>query len=225
MRHLAILCICLCLLCPAAQSESKSALESDPKGWKNLLADKSMTDWVRGPLAAAGQLRPGQMSDPSPWKLDPSGEILICEGDKVGHEWIRYAPELGDFVAHVEWRFTRLEGEPRYNSGVFARTSADGVTWHQAQASLGGGYLFAVTPVNGVPQRVNLREKMSENRVKPAGEWNTYEIRAEGKRIVLWVNGAVTSEFTDCEVLRGYFGVEAEGYRVEFRNIQVKTLP
>jgi len=84
--------------------------------------------------------------------------------------------------------------------------------------------LFGNTLVKGVPQRVNLREKMSENRVKPAGEWNTYEIRALGRQISLWVNGAVTNEFTDCEVPRGYVGLEAEGYRVEFRNIQLKRL-
>jgi len=225
MRYLQNTILCLCLLMPAVQSQSQSALETDPKGWKNLLADKSLKDWIRGPLAAAGQLRPGQMSDPSPWKLDPAGEILICEGDRVGHEWLRYAPELGNFVVHVEWRFIKLEGEPRYNSGVYVRTSADGAIWHQAQASTGGGFLFAATPIKGVVQRVNLREKMSENRIKPAGEWNTYEVRALGKQITLSVNGAVTSEFIDCEVPRGYFGVEAEGYRVEFRNIQLKPLP
>jgi hypothetical protein len=213
----------ICIVMPFAHGQIPSALESDPTGWKNLLADKTLKEWVRGPLPAAGQLRAGQTSDPSPWKLD--GEILVCEGDKVGHEWLRYAPELGDFVCHVEWRFTTVEGQPRYNSGVFIRTGHDGAIWHQAQATAGGGYLFADTPVNGKVQRVNMREKMTENRVKPAGEWNAYEIRVVGKQATLWVNGAVTSEFTDLEVPRGYFGVEAEGYRIEFRNIQLKTLP
>ena len=74
-------------------------------------------------------------------------------------------------------------------------------------------------------QRVNLREKMAENRVKPAGEWNTYEIRAVGRTLTLWVNGAVTSEFSECEVSRGHIGLEAEGYRIEFRNMTLKRLP
>jgi hypothetical protein len=213
------------LLMPAALSQTRSALESDPKGWTDLFADKSLREWVRGPLAAAGQLRQGELSDPSPFMLAPSGDILICEGDRVGHEWLRYAPELDDFIYHVEWRFTPVAGESRYNSGVLVRTSTDGKIWHQAQATLGGGYLFADTLVNGAVQRVNLRQKMTENRVKPAGEWNTYEIRADGRQITLWVNGAVTNEFTDCEVPNGYVGLEAEGYRVEFRNVQLKRLP
>ncbi len=215
----------ICFLLPVVQSQTRSAFESDPSGWKDLFADKSLKDWIRGPLGAAGQLRPGSMDEPSPWKMDSSTGILLCEGDKVGHEWIRYATELADCLYHVEWRFTKREGEPAYNSGVFIRTGADGKIWHQAQATMGGGYLFGATPVNGVLQRINLRPSMPENKIKPAGEWNTYELRAAGKQITLWVNGAVTSEFKECEIPRGYIGLEAEGYRVEFRNVQMKPLP
>jgi hypothetical protein len=164
------------------------------------------------------------MDEPSPWKMDPATGILLCEGDKVGHEWLRFATEMEDCVFHVEWRLAKVEGEPPYNSGVFIRTSADGKIWHQAQGTLAGGFLFGATMVNGELQRFNLRQSMSENRVKPAGEWNTYELRAAGKQITLWVNGAVTSELKECDVPRGFIGLEAEGYRVEYRNVQVKAM-
>ncbi len=224
MRSVCQLLLSIVLLFPALQSSTQSALESDPKGWQDLFADKTMKDWIRGPLGAAGQLRAGSMDEPSPWKMDPATGILLCEGDKVGHEWLRYARELADCTLHVEWRLTRRDGEPAYNSGVFIRSSADGKIWHQAQGTLQGGFLFGSTMVNGAAQRFNLRQGMSENRVKPAGEWNTYELRAAGKQITLWVNGAVTSEFKDCEVPRGYVGLEAEGYRVEYRNVQMKPI-
>ena len=133
--------------------------------------------------------------------------------------------EERDFLLHVEWRFTKLDNETRYNSGVFVRNSLDGKIWHQAQAGLAGGWLFGVTPVNGAPQRINLRPEMKENRVKPAGEWNVYDIRCQGKTISLTVNGAVTSEFTACEVPKGYIGLEAEGYRIEFRNLKLTVSP
>lgn len=224
MRILLIALLSICCLIPVVQSQTQSALESDPKGWQNLFADKTMKDWIRGPLAAAGQLRAGSMDEPSPWKLDPATGILLCEGDKVGHEWIRYATELADCVFHVEWRLTKRDGEPAYNSGVFIRSSADGKTWHQAQGTLEGGYLFGASPVSGTIQRFNLRQNMPENRVKPAGEWNIYELRAVGKQITLWVNGAVTSDFKGCEVLSSYIGLEAEGYQVEYRKVQMKPL-
>ncbi|HSP91852.1 MAG TPA: DUF1080 domain-containing protein [Vicinamibacterales bacterium] len=207
-----------------AQPPTESALLSDPKGWVDLLADHSLKDWVRVPLGAAGQVRAGLAGDPSPWTLDPSGPTLVCEGDKAGHEMLRHTTEWADHIVHVEWRFTRLEGERPYNSGIYVRTAGDGAIWHQAQTGAAGGYLFGNTLVNGTPQRVNLRQSMSENRVKPAGEWNTYEIRAVGPRISLWVNGAVTSEFADGEVPTGFVGLEAEGFLIEFRNLKVKRL-
>jgi hypothetical protein len=204
--------------------QTQSALESDRSGWTNLLADKSMKDWVRTPLAGNPIVRAGSLGDPSPWKLDPSGESLTCAGKNAGHELLRYGPELKDFVLHAEFRFMPVEGETRYNSGVYVRCNAEGTIWHQAQATLSGGFLFMNTLVKGAAQRVSLQKEMKENRVKSAGEWNVYEIRAVGRQISLWANGAVVSEFHDCEVLSGYLGLEAEGYNVEFRNVQLKRL-
>lgn len=225
MRKILIVMSCVCLLVPAVFGQTKSALESDATGWTNLLADKSLKDWVRTPLAGNPIVRAGSLSDPSPWKLDPSGEILACDGKSVGHELFRYTTELKDLVLHAEYRFVPVEGETRYNAGVYVRTSADGTIWHQAQATLPGGFLFMNTLVKGVAQRVNMSKEMKENRVKPAGEWNVYEIRAVGKQITLWVNGAVVNEFNDAEVLSGYLGLEAEGYNVEYRNVRLKRLP
>jgi hypothetical protein len=61
-------------------------------------------------------------------------------------------------------------------------------------------------------------------RVRPAGEWNTYEVTAKGRTLSVWVNGGVTSEFTGCEVPKGYIGLEAEGWPIEFRNIKLKEM-
>jgi hypothetical protein len=204
-------------------SPTDSALSGDPKGWVDLLADTSLKDWTRVPLGAGRTLAAGDLTAPSPWKVGPSG-VLVCEGDKAGHEMLRHRAEVGDHILHVEWRFAKLEGEPAYNSGVYVRTNADGTIWHQAQTGPSGGFLFGNTLVNGAPQRVNLRDAMTENRVKPAGEWNTYEITAKGPTVSLWVNGAVTSTLERLEVLRGHVGFEAEGYRIEFRNVKLKAL-
>jgi hypothetical protein len=211
------------LLSVQAAPATESALSTTPAGWVDLLADKSLKDWVRVPLGAGRTLAAGDVNAPSPWTLDAAG-VLACAGDKAGHEMLRYATEFGDHVLHVEWRFVKIDGEPAYNAGVFVRTGADGTIWHQAQTGPSGGFLFANILVNGTPQRVNMRDQMTENRVKPAGEWNTYEITAKGPTITLWVNGAVTSTLEKTDVLRGYVGFEAEGYKIEFRNVKLKTL-
>lgn len=56
------------------------------------------------------------------------------------------------------------------------------------------------------------------------GEWNTFEIACKGKDVTLRVNGAITNPWEDCQVPRGYVGLEAEGYRIEFRNVTFKPL-
>ena len=126
---------------------------------------------------------------------------------------------------HVEWRFTVVPGKKGYNSGIYARNSADASIWHQAQTGDGsGGYLFGNTMAGGKAKRLNLSKQQSSSRVKPAGEWNVFEITCRGKEMTLWVNGAVTNRWLECEVPKGYVGLEAEGYRIEFRNVKVKSL-
>jgi dienelactone hydrolase len=198
-----------------------SALETDPLGWTDLLAQAGpkLEGWARGPLPAQAKLGPR-----SQWILDPSTGYLLCQGDG-GHEWLRWDKELGDFIYHVEWRFTPVAGKKGYNSGIYARNSADARIYHQAQTGdASGGYLFGNTETKGAGQRFNLSKQATDSRVKPAGEWNTFEITCRGPDMTLWVNGGVTNRWHDCEVKRGHVGLEAEGWRIEFRNVKVKTL-
>jgi len=160
----------------------------------------------------------------SQWSVDTANRVLLCEGNR-GHEWLRYDKELSNAIFHVEFRFTKIDGGKGYNSGVMLRNNADGTVYFQAQAGEEGtGWLFGSTMVDGKAQRFNMRSVMKENRVKPAGEWNVYEMRAEGPKMTIWVNGGITSEKADLDVLKGFAGLEAEGYRVEFRNIMLKEL-
>jgi len=208
-------------LASSADDAVTSALERDSQGWTDLLAraGPKLEGWVRAPVPSEGKLDPHTQ-----WSLDASTGYLVCTGDG-GHEWLRWDRELSDFIFHVEWRFTPVPGKKGYNSGVYARNSADARIWHQAQTGDGsGGYLFGNTQIGGVAKRFNRSERGVASRVKPAGEWNTYEITCRGKEMILWVNGAVTSRWKECEVPRGYAGLEAEGWRIEFRNVKVKTL-
>ena len=135
--------------------------------------------------------------------------------------------QYSDCVFHVEWRFKKVDGKPRYNSGVYVRNTAERDIWHQAQTGdASGGYLFGATLVNGEPGRVNTRDQLEgkENPVNPAGEWNVYDVTCSGNTISLVVNGIPTTTWENCEVLEGYLGLEAEGYFIEFKNIKVKEL-
>jgi hypothetical protein len=164
------------------------------------------------------------VSDIAQWHIDPSKRQILCDGNG-GHDWLRFSRELSNFTFHVKWRFTPVTTDkPKYNSGIFFRNDADGNIWHQAQTSLGGGYIFGVTPVDGKPKSFNLQKEMKENRVKPAGQWNVYDIRCVGDTCTLAVNGEVVNTM-HVGLEKGYIGLEAEGYRIEFKDFKVRQLP
>jgi hypothetical protein len=222
MRRLSALLAVMPLAFSPQADISKSAYEVDSKGWTDLVAKagKELDNWTRGPIPPTGRLNPQNQ-----WSVEDATGYLVCEGDK-GHEWLRYDREVGDFVFHVEWRFTPVTtGKKGYNSGIYARNSADAKVWHQAQTGGGsGGFLFGESPKDGKLTRFDLSKQVKGMRVKPPGEWNTFEITCKGKDMTLWVNGAVTCEWHDCETPRGFVGLEAEGYRIEFRKVLLKEL-
>ena len=163
-------------------------------------------------------------SNVAQWHIDYAKRQIICDGNG-GHEWLRFNHELGNFTFHVKWRFTPVAtANPQYNSGVFFRNNLDGSIWYQAQTSLGGGYIFGLTPVGGKPQGFNLQKEMKENRVKPAGQWNVYDIRCVGDTCALAVNGEVVNT-TKVGISRGYVGLEAEGYSITFEDMKLEELP
>ncbi len=185
----------------------------------DLLPDPSFKGWTRIPIPAISGVNPKLQ-----WRVDAEQLALICAGDG-GHEWLRYDRELTNFELHVDWRFTpRTSGEVKYNSGVGIRMSRFGEIWHQAQTGPTGAYLFGSTFTDGALKGFNLMKEMKENRVKPAGEWNHFEIRAVGDKITLSVNGEVVNELAGVGLKRGYIGFEAEGYEIAFKNIRLKVL-
>jgi hypothetical protein len=204
---------------PVFGAETPSQLQSEPQGWTDILPPADVKGWSRVPVPPGAPLGRGQ------WHLDDSGKVLVCDGDG-GHDMLLCDREFGDAVFHVEFRYTRIEGKTGYNSGAYVRNSKEGAIWHQAQFGDGrDGFLFGETPgVDGKKKFFTTRKDGTESRVKPAGEWNTIEITAQGKTLSLWVNGAVTGQFNDCGSPRGLVGLEGEGYRIEFRNLKVKEL-
>jgi hypothetical protein len=185
----------------------------------DLLPAENLAGWSRIPIPAISGVNPKLQ-----WRVDTAARMLICTGEG-GHEWLRYDKEVSDFVLEADWRFTPKPGETKYNSGIGIRMSKQGEIWYQAQTGLAGAYLFGQNFADGGLKSFNLKAEMKENRVKPAGEWNHFVIRAEGDRITLSVNGMVVNELTGVGMRRGYIGLEGEGYEIAFRNLRLQTLP
>jgi hypothetical protein len=205
------------LLGAADPPETKSALETFKDGWIDLLPEKDLKGWKRVPIPPGSKL-----SERDPWSAEEKEKMIVCEGAGI-HEMLLYEKEFGDGVFHVEWRFKKVPNKKGYNSGVYVRTSSDGKVWHQAQVGdRNVGYLFGQTLVGDKLERMRADNKVSQ-RGKEAGEWNTYEVTCSGKSMTLWINGAVTAEWKECQVPTGLVGLEAEGWFIEFRNLKFRT--
>ena len=185
----------------------------------NLLPDESLKGWTRIPIPPTDGLKPKLQ-----WRVDTAEKTLICTGDGQ-HEWLRSDQIFGDYLLEVDFRFAPKGAEVKYNSGIGIRLSPAGELWTQAQTGPTGGFLFGVNLVEGALQRFNLMKEMKENRIKPAGEWNHYEIHVQGDRISLSVNGALVSEIPGIALRKGYLGFEGEGHEIAFRNIKLTPLP
>ncbi len=201
----------------AETSGTPSALSADSSGWVDILPSADLSGWYRVPVPPTGKLGRPQ------WHVE--GGILICDGDG-GHDMLLLDREIGDVIFHFEFRYTRIDGKSGYNSGAYVRNSKDGSIWHQAQfGDAKDGFLFGETPrAEGKKAFFSTAKEVKDMRVKPAGEWNTLEVTARGKVLTLWVNGAVTCQYPDCGLAKGRVGLEAEGYRIEFRNLKIKLL-
>lgn len=200
-----------------AAPQKADFLTSDPSGWIDMMPHKSFKRWTRVAVPPTKPLDPV-----SQWKLAKDPAAIICEGDH-GHEWLRYNHQYANMILHVEWRFKKLDGPHGYNSGVFVRNDLTGRVWHQAQVGT-RAYIFGQTLLHGQLSPTLKTPPSPVDPLRPVGEWNTYEIRCLGPNITLWVNGDLTANFSAPEVPRGYWGLEAEGYWIEFRNIKLKEL-
>lgn len=184
----------------------------------NLFPADAEAQWTRIAIPPAKPV-----SEVKQWHIDAAKRTIVCDGNG-GHDWLKFNHELRNFTFHVKWRFTPVTGTPKYNSGVFFRNDTDGTIWHQAQTGAGGGYIFGETPMDGKLTHFNEQKTMTENRVKPAGQWNVYDIRCVGNTCTLAVNGA-TVNTVKVGVEKGFIGLEAEGYKIEFKDFKVKELP
>ena len=212
MRSLATLFVLLCL--------TSSALAQD-NDWQDLFPGKDLAGWKRVPLAPDTKL-----NEKNPWSIDAKNKVLLCG---VGvKEMLLYNKEFGDGVFHVEWRFRKVEGDPIYNSGIYVRSKSDGLTWHQVQVAHNPkppfmGDIFRIPDVKKpTPEVVGKGD--GAKHVKAPGEWNTYDITCKGKTISVAINGNTACTWNDCPIPRGYVGLQAEFFFIEFKNLKFKEM-
>jgi hypothetical protein len=170
--------------------------------------------------------------------INPEEFFYVKDGmiETVGvpRGYLRTRKEYENYHLHVEWRYPE---EPT-NSGIFVHTSGPDLIWpahYQGQLKYKNAGDFIV---HGVGEKATLRDtvytsakdskplipKERTSNEKEAGEWNSYDIICRDNTVELIVNGLPQNEATNCSLTKGNIGLQAEGSKIQFRNLWVKML-
>ena len=135
------------------------------------------------------------------WRIEDGALVagsLTAKQEK--NNFLATTKTYGDFELTLKWKLEGTEGF--VNGGVQFRTERI-PNHHEVsgyQADLGKGY-------DGALYDESRRKKILAQPApevlakaqKPVGEWNDYRIRAEGRRIQIWLNGIQTVDYSETE--------------------------
>lgn len=174
------------------------------------------------------------------WEGDTAKTWRIVDGAIVAgsltqmvprNEFLATTRPYTNFVLRLK---VKLEGTEGFvNSGVQIRSER--IPNHHEmigyQADIGAGWWGAIYDES---RRNKVLAKPDEAVVKKAvkdGAWNDYEIRAEGRRVVLKINGVQTVDYTEPDeklVQSGRIAVQVHGggkALVHFKDLTIEELP
>jgi hypothetical protein len=197
-------------------------VRADEAGFDEVFNGRDLAGWV---VEGTITRKEGDQTVPV-WTV-ADGE-LRCGGGGFG--FLRLEREVCDFVFQAEFKLAE-----RSNSGVGIRTvpyrnirqTRPSFAAYEVQLQDDG----ASPPDEHSSGSLYRYVAPTASAVKPAGEWNTVEIRCTGPRIVIVINGKqvldvdqTTVEQIKDKPLCGYVSLQNHGSPVVFRKVRLKTI-
>ena len=175
------------------------------------------------------------------WEGDTQKTWRVEDGAIVGgsltetvprNEFLCTTRPYANFVLRVKFK---LEGSEGFiNSGVQFRSQRAVNPAHEMvgyQADLGAKYWGSLYDESRRNTTLAGPDQATVTEWVKAGEWNDYEIRAEGRRIQLRLNGRQTVDYTEPDETipqSGLIGLQIHGggkARVSYRDLTIEELP
>jgi hypothetical protein len=177
------------------------------------------------------------------WDGDTKETWRIEDGCFVGGSLTKKVPRnqflattksYKDFVLRVKFKLLGDSKKTFVNSGVQIRSQRvpNDTEMVGYQADLGDpswwGSLYDESRRNKVLAQSDMK---AINKVLRRGDWNEYEIRAEGRRIRTWINGVAGIDYTEPDrsiPQEGRIGLQIHGggpAEVWFKDITIEELP
>ncbi|MFC8195371.1 ThuA domain-containing protein [Streptomyces sp. NPDC057298] len=170
-----------------------------------------------------------KQAGPGSFSLSDDGTLTSSGG--LGMLWHTDAVP-GSYSLKLDWKMASASGDD--NSGVFVGFPASDDPW----SAVDNGYEIQIDASDAADRTTgavySFRSadiKKRDRALNPPGEWNTYEIRVEGERLRVWLNGVKINDYTNTDPARslrdGHVGIQNHGAddRVSFRDVRIKHLP
>ncbi len=159
------------------------------------------------------------------WEVRDGG-VLYCKGKPNGY--IRTTTPYGNYRLTFEWRWP---GDKGGNNGVLIHIQEPDKVWPKSiegQLQTKNAADFWVIDGSEFKEHTNPDDrrvpKMHQDNEKPLGEWNHCEVVCDGDTIRMTVNGLLQNVATECNLTKGYIGLQSEGTPIEYRNIVLEPL-
>jgi hypothetical protein len=171
-------------------------------GWTVLLDDKTMGDWDK-----VGE---------SNWRLE-DGAVVADKSTSKDPAYLVSKQKYKDFQIYVEFW-----ASDDANSGIYMRCQnaakptdrscyEANIFDQRKDPSYGTGAIVRFVEVSPMP--------------KAGGKWNTFEITAKGRQIVVVLNGKKTAELNQNEMfVEGPIGLQHGAGVIKFRKVAIKPL-
>jgi hypothetical protein len=178
-----------------------------------------------------GKTLDGWEGDEKVWRV---ADGVIVGGSMQGNkqnEFLASKKSYKDFMLKLEWKLVGTEGF--VNSGVQIRSRRIDKPANEMkgyQADIGKGFTGCLYDESRRNKMLIKADPELITKTEKPGEWNHYEIRCEGPRVVLKVNGVQTIDYTEEDKTleqEGLIGLQIHGgnkAEVSFRNLTIEPL-
>ena len=146
------------------------------------------------------------------------------------NEFLSTKKTYKNFILKLE---VKLLGGPKANAGIQIRTKRI-PNHHEVigyQADMGKGWWGSLYDESRRRRVLSKADPAVIDKILKPDEWNSYEVRCEGKRIRLFINGTQTIDYTEPDPkipLEGVIAVQIHGgppSEAWYRSISIRELP
>lgn len=146
-------------------------------------------------------------------EVEQTAEGLLL---KAGNGWIRSHLEYADFTMVVEWKALK---EAQYDAGIYIRAAKEGAPFPKPA--------WQINLLDGKEGNIGNLPGASSTGLIRKGDWNRFEIRVEGEKVALKINGQPAYDVGGLTRPKGYVGIQVEvpiGGQFLLRKLEVSEL-